>query len=314
MRSFADAHLDIAWASVHYHRDFVSGHPDSALGLPNLLAGGVTLACATVFVAADEDEEHSPAGAAGAQLAYYEALPERSGGRVVWPADVMDVGTAQPGHKVCLIGLMEGCEPVESPEQMTDYYKRGIRVAGLTWNKRNRWASGCMEESGGITPEGFELVQEIDRLGMIHDVSHLSRRAVDDLLGAAHGRIIASHVGSDAVFNHPRNLTDEHLKGIAKLGGVVGLVFYSGILGEGRATLDDLMRHLMHMLEVCGADHVGLGSDLDGGFGREELPTGIRSAADFPCIADALAERGVDEADVDKICGGNWRRVLTAVM
>lgn len=313
MLAFSDAHLDIAWSSLHHGRDFVAGHPDAALGLPDLLRAGVTLACATIFTAQHGDEE-SAAEVAEQQLAYYDALPGRSNGKVVWPADVMDVGTSTPGSRVCLTGLLEGCEPLADAGQMTDFYRRGVRVAALTWNRRNRWASGCDAE-GGLSMEGVELVREMDRLGMVHDVSHLSRTSIDDLLGTARGPIIASHVGADALYAHKRNLTDAHMQAVSGRGGVVALVLYRGFLGgEFRATFDDAMRHLRHMIEVCGVEGVGIGSDFDGGFGREYLPTGIRSAADLPKFAEALRGDGLDESEVAKICGGNLRRVLTAVM
>jgi len=311
MLAFSDAHLDIAWSSLSNGRDFVAGHPDAALGLPELLKAGVTLACATVFCA-KHDEDETAADEAEQQLAYYDALPQRSGGAVVWPADVMDVGSTVPGQGICLTGLLEGCEPLAGVEDLAAFHRRGVRVVGMTWNEKNRWAAGG-SATGGITREGAALVKEIERLGMVHDASHLSRTSLDDLLASARGPVVASHVGADAVFAHARNLTDEHMKAIAQRGGVVGLVLYSGFLAEGRATFDDAMRHLLHMLEVCGSDGVGIGSDLDGGFGREHLPTGIRTAADFPKFADALRKE-IPEADVAKICGGNWRRVLTAVM
>lgn len=312
MHPFTDAHLDIAWSSLRNGRDFVAGHPDAAAGLPDLLAGGVTLACATVFCA-KPDEDETAAELAEQQLAYYDALPGRSGGKVVWPADVMDVGTCVPGERVCLIGLMEGCEPLSAAEEMEGFFRRGVRVAGLTWNRNNRWAGGCDGDTG-LTSEGAALVQHMDRLGMVHDVSHLSRASVDDLLATARGPVIASHVGATAVYEHPRNLTDEHLKAVAQRGGVVSLVLYEKFLTGGKASLDDALRHLMHMLEVCGAGGVGIGSDMDGGFGRDQLPRGIRSSADLPRIAEALAAHGVPEPDIAKICGGNLRRVLTAVM
>ena len=312
MTTFTDAHLDIAWSSLKNGRDFVSGHPDAAAGLPELLAGGVTLACATVF-SAEHDEESTPAELAERQLAYYDALPGRSDHRVIWPADVMDVGTCTPGEKLCLIGLMEGCEPIAEPGEMQSYYRRGIRVAALTWNRNNRWAGGC-EGKSGLTPDGVALVREMDRLGMVHDVSHLSRMSIDDLFGTARGPIIASHVGADAVYPHVRNLTDDHLRAIAQRGGVVGLVLYAKFLGKGRPSFGDAMKHLLHMLAICGPDAVGIGSDMDGGFGKEDLPVGFHTAADLPRFADALAAEGLSAHEIDKVCGGNFRRVLTSVM
>ena len=120
MLAFSDAHLDIAWSSLGNGRDFVAGHPDAALGLPELLRGGVTLACATVF-AADPGDDETPAEIAEQQLAYYDALPGRSRGKVIWPADAMDVGSCRPGESVCLIGMLEGCEAVGSVGDMAEF-------------------------------------------------------------------------------------------------------------------------------------------------------------------------------------------------
>ena len=168
MKPISDAHLDIAWSSLQKGRDFVLGHPDAAAGLPDLLEGGVTLACATIF-SAERDDDTTAAEVAEQQLAYYDALPGRSGGKVIWPADAMDVGMCVAGEKICLVGLMEGCEPLETPEDMGEFYRRGVRVAALTWNRNNRWAAGC-DGNTGLTMEGVELVKEMDRLGMVHDV------------------------------------------------------------------------------------------------------------------------------------------------
>lgn len=312
MLAFSDAHLDIAWSCLDKGRDFVSGHPDSALGLPDLLKGGVTLACATLFTA-EHGEEETPKEVAERQLAYYDALPSRSEGKVVWPADVMDVGSSVPGQRICLVGLLEGCEPLDDPAELAAFHRRGVRALGLTWNRRNRWGAGCNAE-GGLTSAGRDLVAEADRLGMVHDVSHLSRESLDDLLAAARGPVIASHVGADAVFAHARNLTDDHMRAIAQRGGVVALVLYGKLLADGRASFDDAMRHLLHMIEVCGPAAVGVGSDFDGGFGKDELPSGIRTAADLPQFAAALRKEGVHERDIAKVCGGNLRRILTSVM
>jgi membrane dipeptidase len=125
---------------------------------------------------------------------------------------------------------------------------------------------------------------------------------------------MASHVGADAVYAHVRNLPDDHLRTIAQRGGVVGLVLYNKFLGDGRPSFADAMRHLMHMIEVCGPGAVCIGSDMDGGFGRDQLPGGFHSAADLPRFAAALAREGLPENDIDKICGGNLRRLLTAVL
>ena len=144
----------------------------------------------------------------------------------------------------------------------------------------------------GLTMEGVALVKEMDRLGMVHDISHLSRTSVDDLLGTARGPVIASHVAADAVFAHRRNLTDDHLRAVAQRGGVVGLVLYAGFLGEGRASFDDAMRHLLHMIEICGVEAVGIGSDMDGGFGKDKLARRLPHGGGSPPLRRCALRQG----------------------
>lgn len=145
-------------------------------------------------------------------------------------------------------------------------YQLGVRAAGITWNHANWAADGVMEpRGGGLTAKGKELVQECDRLGIVVDVSHLSERAFWDTADLASKTIIASHSNAKAVLDHPRNLTDDQLKAIIALQGMIGITFVPYFLAQGRkVVIDDVLRHVEHVCELGGEKHLMFGSDFDG--------------------------------------------------
>ncbi|MFX3634270.1 MAG: dipeptidase [Candidatus Pristimantibacillus sp.] len=145
-------------------------------------------------------------------------------------------------------------------------YQLGVRAAGLTWNHANWAADGVMEpRGGGLTAKGKELIQECDKLGILVDVSHLSERAFWETADAATKTIIASHSNARAVLDHPRNLTDEQLKAIIALQGMIGITFVPWFVANGEyVTIDDVLRHVEHVCELGGENHLMFGSDFDG--------------------------------------------------
>ena len=155
---------------------------------------------------------------------------------------------------------------------------------------------------------------------MIHDASHLAFESLDELLALAAGPLCATHANAAAVVGtnaKQRHLEDRHVEAITRRGGVVGVVPYDRFLlppaelETRRATLADVVRHVDHVCQLAGdCDHAGLGSDLDGGFGRERTPVEIETAADLPRLGDALSAAGYADADVAKVMGGNWLAFL----
>ena len=185
--------------------------------------------------------------------------------------------------------------------------------ADAVW-KRTR-AAGGTGEPGGLTDEGRALVKEFDRLGIIHDTSHLAEQAFWDLLNLTPKPVIASHSNCRAIVPTDRQLSDEMIKAIAARGGVIGINFYDKFLippaaaGKRRATLGDVVAHIRHICDLTGShDHVAIGTDMDGGLGREQIPQEITSSADLPQLAAALTTAGFDAAAVRKIMGENWMR------
>ncbi len=190
-------------------------------------------------------------------------------------------------------------------------HRIGVRVIGFTHNPRSDAADGVGESDtgGGLTLFGRELVQAMNDLGMLIDVAHLSERGFWDVLERSNDPIIASHACCRALCDHPRNLTDEQLRALAQTGGVVGITFVPFFVHEHEdaASFERLIDHIEHAIDVAGPDHVGIGSDFDGG------GTLLGDAGEFPAIATALKERGHADDVIHKVMGQNHFRLFQRV-
>ena len=172
-------------------------------------------------------------------------------------------------------------------------------------------ARASLAEHGGLSAYGREVVREMNRVGLMVDLSHAAETSFYQALELSSTPIVCSHASSRALCNHPRNLTDEQLRALAQVGGVAQVTFYHGFLrpesdGLPQATVDDAVRHLMHMIEVAGIDHVGIGTDLDGDGG---VP-GCASASELIAFTRRLLAEGLTPYDLSKIWGGNFLRVM----
>ncbi|HYE17421.1 MAG TPA: membrane dipeptidase [Tepidisphaeraceae bacterium] len=320
-----DAHLDLAYNAVNGGRDVTRPAREQSakdptdtpsVGLPDLVAGNVGLVCATIFCdpqlgdcpgyrTADE-----AAAQARAQLEwYYRQFAEGSLEMVT----TRDQVTAREPGKTGAILLMEGADPLRSADDVAEWFDAGLRIVGLAW-RRTRMAGGT-GEPGGLTEDGRTIVDALDRHGIVHDASHLAEQAFWELLDRSTGPVIASHSNCRAIVPTDRQLSDDMIKEIARRGGVIGINFYEKFLlrpGEfnvRRATLVDVVTHLKHICDLIGdATHVGLGTDMDGGFGAERIPTELKTSADLPRVAEALSAGGFSDADVTNIMGANWSR------
>ncbi len=196
---------------------------------------------------------------------------------------------------------------------MADWHAAGLRVVGLAWRgTRHAGGTGC---PGPLTAEGVELVGHLDRHGIIHDASHLAEQSFWQLLDRSAGPVMASHSNCRAIVPTDRQLSDDMARAIFARGGVVGINFFDKFLlppaqyKKRRATLADVATHVRHLCDLAGdAAHVGLGTDMDGGLGRDEIPVEITTSGDLPRAADALSAAGFDDAAVAGVMGGNWDR------
>jgi membrane dipeptidase len=244
-----------------------------------------------------------------AQLAQYEGWAEK--GRA---------SLSLRGDGPLNIGILVECaDPIFGPEQLSWWVDQGVVAIGLAWAMGGRY-SGGNGKGDGITYLGRAMIKEMDRLNVVHDVSHLSDRAMDEIFDLAQGRIIASHsncrevVKTTEIRSIQRHLTDKTIRKITTRGGVIGLNLYSPFLAKGgprdrRATIAEAIDHVEHICHLSGHRRcVGLGSDMDGGFSAQKLPEGIDGPADLPRLADELSRRGWSDADINAFAWGNWAR------
>lgn len=220
--------------------------------------------------------------------------------------------------------LMENADPIRDADDLAWWASRGVCMIGLTWARSSRYASGNQtppDERTGLTPAGRDLVRAMDAAGVLHDASHLSDRALDDLFHTTERVVVASHSNCRALIDRDgapptqRHLTDRAIREIVRRGGVVGLNLYSAFLSrradERRATIDDALAHVERVCELAGSTrHVGLGSDMDGGFAADRLPAGIDRPGDLRHLADALIRRGWTRPQIEDFAWRNWSRVL----
>jgi membrane dipeptidase len=218
--------------------------------------------------------------------------------------------------------LMENADPIRSPDELSWWKERGLVAVGLCWATPSRYATGnqAAPGDGGLTPIGRDMVRAMDSLGVVHDVSHLSDASFADLCATTDKLIIASHSNCRAITDpsgaNQRHVTDAQIREIARRGGVIGINLFSKFLRPNwqkgtRATMDDVVAHIEHICDLTGSPaHVGLGSDMDGGFPADQMPEGIDTPSGYERIAEALRARNWTASDIDAFAAGNWMRVF----
>ncbi len=190
-------------------------------------------------------------------------------------------------------------------------YKLGIRSIGLTWNGKNEIGAGVGEADEGLTPFGIELIKEMNKLGMLIDVSHLSPKGFWDVIAHTRQPIIASHSNAIELCNHKRNITAEQFKAIASSGGVVGINFFSYFLtNNGEASHKDIINHIEYFMGLGGENHIGLGSDFDG---IDKTPIDINGIQELDIIFNALLQLNYSQEQVEKIAGFNFLNVIKKI-
>jgi membrane dipeptidase len=230
------------------------------------------------------------------------------------------VAIRKTGKIAALMGIEGGHAIEDNLRLLRSFYALGVRYMTLTHSNTNNWAdsSGDIERKdvkhhGGLTDFGKDVVREMNRIGMIVDVSHVADETFRDVLETSTAPVFASHSSCRSIAPIPRNMTDEMIVAMAKKGGVIQINFGCQFLTpvrSGRATLSDVMRHIDHVVQIAGIDAVGIGSDYDG---VNCVPDGLDNVSKFPSLTRALLEKGYSEEAIRKIYGGNILRVMRAV-
>lgn len=238
----------------------------------------------------------------------------------------------QSGKVAALMGIEGGHAIEDSLAALRSFYRLGVRYMTLTHTNSNSWADSsggvgnpATKQHGGLSEFGKSVVHEMNRLGMMVDISHVADETFWDCIEVSQAPLIASHSSARALTNVPRNLNDEMLRALAKKGGVVMINFFNGFINTDyaksdqpapskaaeTATLEMLMQHFEHCIKIAGIDHVGIGSDFDGVDGK--LPPGMEDVSKLPTITYELLKRGHSENDVRKVLGENLLRVMSEV-
>jgi membrane dipeptidase len=343
-----DAHLDLSMNALEWNRDLRSSiqkinarekhltdKPDRGLAtvsLEELRKGNIGLVVATQIARYVDKHNtlpgwNSPEQAwaqTQGQLAYYKAL-ERSGDLLpirnlpelyahlaTWPGDQ---------HTIGYILSLEGADSIVSLEYLEIAHESGLRAIGPAHYGPGRYAQGT-NATGGLGPMGRGLLDKMAELNIILDATHLCDDSFEEAMEHFHGHVWASHHNCRALVNHNRQFSDEQLKMLIERGAVIGMPMDAWMMvpnwERGRSTpesmgvtLNTMIDHLTHICELAGnTNHVGLGTDLDGGFGKEQCPSDIETIADLQKIPDLLLKRGFSSDDVKKICHQNWLNFL----
>ncbi|WP_043614206.1 dipeptidase [Nonomuraea candida] len=324
----ADTHNDLLMAvSARPPRQWASFFRER--WLPQLLDGGVNLQVLPVFI----DDQYRPEGALRQTLRMIECAHVLAEGnpdhvRVCVDADQIDRTLAE--DKIALVLALESMPGLDaSVELISTMHRLGVRVASIAHWGRTPLADGSGEDAtgSGLTSHGVAALAEMERLGMIFDVSHLGASGVAHVLELATKPVMATHSSARALRDHHRNLTDDQLRGVAETGGVICVNFFAPFLAEDERdmTLDRLLDHIEHIVSVAGIDHVGLGPDFirevmddltppccedlhTRGVDPKQSVPGLEGPAGLPMVTEGLLARGLPEKDVMQIIGGNVHR------
>jgi membrane dipeptidase len=309
---------------------------NGTVSLPELRKGNIGLVVATQiarFVAPDNHLPgwHSPEQAwaqTQGQLAWYQAMVEkgemaqiRNFRQLEAHLALWNDGNDNAEKPVGFILSLEGADSIVNLEYLEKAYENGLRALGPAHYGPGRYAFGT-DSSAPLSAQGKELVRKMDELGIILDATHLCDLAFWDALEIYQGPVWASHNNVRALVDHNRQFSDEMIKALVDRGAVIGGAFDAWMLSPGwvrgestpkerNVTISTVLDHMDHICQVAGnANHIGIGSDLDGAFGTEQSPADLETIADLKKIPGLLSQRGYSEKDVEKVMHGNWLNFL----
>jgi membrane dipeptidase len=304
--------------------------------IDRLRAGGVTTVHTTVAIFEDFR------GLTGRILDLQQVI-DSHGGAVRVVGSVEEIRIARAAGQIGIMLGTQNTTPIEDDPRLVGLMRRlGIRVVQLTYNDRNLVGDGCAEPTdSGLSVFGRRVVAELNKERLLIDLSHVGNRTAREAIDASSAPVIISHSNARALCDHPRNVSDETIRAVAKRRGVIGVNGFPGfLLAEPRPkpTVNTLVDHIQHIASIAGPQHVGIGLDLDEtdtppehyltwdgqpGLGRHPFPPGflppwpwtyaIQSMADFMDIPEAMLERGFSENEVVGILGENFLRVFQDV-
>lgn len=283
------------------------------LDLPRLKKGGGNVQ----FFAAFIESEYKPERALKRTLQlldiFFREMEANCQG-ITLVRNLVEINQAMLEKKIAAFLTIEGGEVLEGDLGILRLlYRLGVRSITLTWNQRNQIADGIGERrtEGGLTDFGVAVVKEMNRLGMLIDVSHISEAGFWDVLKYSTKPVAATHSNCQGLCPHPRNLSDEQIKALAAQGGIMGMNFYPPFISSKITTLDDLLAHIDYIRNLVGTQVIGLGSDFDG---IDTTPVGLEDVTKLPNLTRGLVARDYSDGEIRGILGVNFLRVLKEVV
>src|SRR3954452_13750037 len=346
-----DAHLDLAMNALEWNRDLSRpigeirererGRTDKldrgrgTVSFPEMRRGGIGLTVATLiarYVAPGNplsgwnSQEQAWAQTQG-QLAWYRAMEQRGELTPITDRGALDAHAARwaagppPDSAIGYVLSLEGADSIVTPKHLERAYAQGLRAIGPAHYGPGRYAFGT-NSTGGIGTAGRELLNEMERLGMILDVTHLCDQSLREALDHFRGPLWASHSNSRALVAHNRQFSDDQIRELVARGAVIGAAFDAWMLVPGwvrgqttpqsaGVSFHTIVTHIDRICQIAGSSkHSMIGSDLDGAFGREQCPDDVHTIADLRKLGDALTGRGYGSEDVDNVFSANFLRFL----
>ena len=331
--------LTLPVSEINAREKGLNDKPDrsnAVVSLPALREGTIGLVVATQiarYVAPGNSLPgwHSPEQAwaqTQGQLAWYQAMVEKGEMAQIRNLDELDAhlalwenGEDNAGKPVGFILSLEGADSIVSVDYLEKAYESGLRALGPAHYGPGRYAHGT-DASAPLSKEGKALIRKMDELGIILDAPHLCDLAFWEALEIYNGPVWASHNNCRALVDHNRQFSDEMIKALIDRGAVIGAAMDAWMLSPGwergkstpqerGVTLETVLDHMDHICQIAGnANHIGIGSDLDGAFGTEQCPADLKTITDLNTIPDLLRKRGFSEVDIEKVMQKNWLKFL----
>jgi membrane dipeptidase len=341
-----DGHLDLSWNALNWCRDLTLPIKEirraeammkeqhrgaNTVCFPEMRRGEVAISLATVLARSsslkepllDYPSQEIASAMARGQRAYYRLMEEAGQLRMLKTWQDVEAHLAEWRAGSCdsvplgYIFSMEGADPILSPRDLVRWWEDGLRVLSLAHYGESAYAHGT-GTSGGLTPRGIDLLKVMGEVGMILDVTHLADAALGQVVEHFTLPVLASHHNCRALVPGQRQLSDEQIWRLVDRDSVIGVAFDCWMLLPGyepgktsnsQITLESVVDHIDHICQLAGnARHAAIGSDLDGGFGKEQSPSDLETIADLQKIPNLLRKRGYAEPDVEAVMYANWIR------
>lgn len=324
--SLFDGHNDLPWtmraqANSSFDKVDIAQPTPFHTDIPRLRAGGLKAQFWSVYVPSSTATTGNATIMTMEQIDVVDDMLQRYPETFERASTAADVRRIVAEGKIASMMGVEGGHSIENQLGLIQrFYDRGVRYMTLTHSKNVDWADSATDEPRrqGLTEFGREVIREMNRVGMLVDISHVSPATMHAALDTSAAPVIFSHSSAKAICDHPRNVPDDVLRRMPENGGVVMVTFVSAFIAptellkrepKSRGTVHDVCDHIEHVIKLAGIDHVGLGGDYDG---VTSLPYGLENVSTYPAISQILLDRGYNEEQIHKLLGGNILRVMEA--